>query len=92
MCVSISIAYICMWVIDIARMVRQPWPMASHGHGLLPARSILTAHGMALEEHGSPEAQLDARDVNGVLPGKSVTNLWKMENWMLMMLHVYTQE
>mmetsp|Transcript_77881 Transcript_77881/g.128777 ORF Transcript_77881/g.128777 Transcript_77881/m.128777 type:complete len:257 (+) Transcript_77881:676-1446(+) len=37
---------------------------------LLPARSILTAHGMALEEHGSPEAQLDARDVNGV-PGDS---------------------
>lgn len=62
-------------------MVGHPCPKpvvfgSAHGHGLLPASSILTAHGMALEEHRSLEAQLDAGDVNGVLvPGKSVTNL-----------------
>ena len=47
-------------------------PLGAHGHGLLPASSILTAHGMALEEHGSLEAQLDARDVNGVLRNRQI--------------------
>lgn len=49
---------------------------SAHGHGLLPASSILTADSMALEEHGSLEAQLDARDVNGVL--RNPQNLWQM--------------
>lgn len=37
------------------------------GPCLLPAGSVLTTHSMALKKHRSFEAQLDSRDVNGIL-------------------------